>query len=159
MTVLALDQSSITSGYALFVDDKLDIYGKFSFDNKDIGTRLDNIRYQVFTLIQLYRPDYVIFEDIQLQENVGNNVLTFKILAEVYGVISQLLTQLEIPHSTVLAGTWKKALGIKGQIRAEQKKNAKKHVMDKYKVDVVQDIADAICIGEYYLTTQRSAWD
>ena len=159
MTVLSFDQSSTVTGYALFVDGKLDLYGKFSFDDKDVGIRLNKIRYQVFTLIQLHRPDHVVFEDIQFQDNVANSVVTFKVLAEVYGVISQLLTELEIPHSTVLAGTWKKTLGIGGRTRPEQKKNAQKHVKDIYNVDVIQDIADAICIGEHYIKMSKSAWD
>jgi len=48
-----------------------------------------------------------------------NNVSTFKILAEVFGVIYELATELEIPNTPVLAGTWKSTLGIKGKTRPE----------------------------------------
>lgn len=124
MTILALDQSSRVSGYAIFQDDKLLNFGKFSFDNPDMGIRLTQIRNQVQSLIDQYHPDHVIFEDIQQQNNVVNNVQTFKILAEVYGVITQLLSSLHISYSTVLAIQWKSTLGIKGRTRQEQKKNA-----------------------------------
>lgn len=158
MTVLALDQSSKTTGYAIFKDNKLDTYGKFEFNDADTGVRLNKIRYEVYTLIQLHRPDYVIFEDIQLQNNVGNNVQTFKILAEVYGVISELLTQVKIPHSSILASSWKNQLNIKGKTRAEQKNNAKRYIESKYNIQVSQDIVDAICIGESYLQNNSCAW-
>lgn len=132
MTILSLDQSSKVTGYAVFKDNKLDTFGKFAFDDPDIGQRLSKIRYQVYTLIQLHRPDYVVFEDIQQQNNVANNVQTFKVLAEVYGVISELLTELEIPHSTILASSWKSVLNIKGRSRQEQKQNAQNYILNKY---------------------------
>lgn len=158
MTILALDQSSRTTGYAIFKDNKLDIYGKFSFDDKDVGVRLSKIRYEIFTLIQINKPDYVVFEDIQLQNNVGNNVQTFKALAEVYGIISELLTSLEIPHSSVMSTSWKSTLHISGRTRPEQKKSAQEYVIKKYGVKPTQDECDAICIGEHYINSCMGAW-
>lgn len=105
MKLLALDQSSHISGYAVFEDDKLVDYGKFTVDYPDIGDRLYSIREHVRTLINKYNIDYVAFEDIQLQGNVTNNVATFKILAEVFGVIDELLVEMGMSHETVLAGT------------------------------------------------------
>lgn len=119
--VLALDQSSHTSGYAIFIDNKLAAHGKFTFDDEDIGERLYKIREKVKSLIEENDIDELVFEDIQLQSNVVNNVKTFKILAEVFGVIYELATEMNIPHTEVLAGTWKSTLGIKGKARAEQK--------------------------------------
>ena len=91
----------------------------------------------------------VVFEDIQLQNNVVNNVQTFKVLAEVFGVIYELVTELNIQNEAVLAATWKSALGVKGKNRPEQKRNAQAHVVDKFGVKPTQDECDAICIGEY----------
>lgn len=65
MTILALDQSSRISGYSIFQDNKLLTYGKFAFDNPDMGKRLTQIRNQIKSLIEQYNPDHVIFEDIQ----------------------------------------------------------------------------------------------
>ena len=82
MRLLALDQASKTSGYAVFIDGKLEDYGKFTFEDVEIGDRLHKIREKVAELIANYGIDYVAFEDIQLQQNVQNNVQTFKVLAE-----------------------------------------------------------------------------
>lgn len=158
MVLLSLDQASKTSGYAVFIDDKLHKFGKFTFDSGDIGDRLVKIRRKLQELINEYHPDYVVFEDIQQQNNVANNVQTFKVLAEVYGIISELLTSMGIPHSTVFSTSWKTTLGIKGRTRPEQKRNAQQHVIDKYGVKPTQDECDAICIGEHYIANEKGAW-
>lgn len=158
MTILALDQASITSGWAIFKDDKLFDYGKFTINSKDIGIRLNKIRGKIQDLVNQYNPEYVVFEDIQLQSNVGNNVQTFKALAEVYGIISELLTSLNIPHSSIMSTTWKSTLHITGRTRPEQKRNAQEYVLKKYGKKPTQDECDAICIGEHYIQSTQSAW-
>lgn len=151
MRLLALDQASRTSGYAVFIDGELTDYGKFTFEDADMGERLHNIREKVAQLIADHGIDYVAFEDIQMQGNITNNVQTFRVLAEVFGVIYELVTGLGIPHTAVLAGTWKSTLGIKGYARAEQKKNAQEYVLNTYGVKAIQDVCDAICIGTHIL--------
>ena len=152
MSLLALDQASRTSGYAIFDDDdKLVTFGTFTYDDEDIGIRLNKIRKKVQSLIETYAITQVVFEDIQLQGNVTNNVQTFKILAEVFGVIYELVTDLELEHEAVLSSTWKSTLGIKGRTRPEQKKNAQTWVINTYGVKPSQDASDAICIGAHMI--------
>lgn len=158
MITLSLDQASRTTGWSVFEDNKLKDYGKFDYNDQDIGVRLNKIRNKVKELTDTYSPDQVIFEEIQLQNNVGNNVQTFKILAMVYGVIAELLAELGIPNKTILASSWKSKLGIKGKTRAEQKKNAQQYVLDNYNIKVIQDIADAVCIGAASLKTTGHDW-
>ena len=146
--ILALDQASKTSGYSVFKDGKLHTYGKFTFEDADLGERLCKIKNKILELINEYDIDELIFEDIQLQNNITQNVQTFKILAEVYGLIDQMASELKIPHRSYLASSWKSQLGIKGKDRAEQKRNAQKYVMSTYGVKCTQDEADAICIGD-----------
>lgn len=156
--LLALDQASKVTGWAIFEDGELKSYGKISLDDPNTDTRLVQLRQGIQTLVTDYNIDEVIFEDIQQQNNVANNVQTFKVLAEVYGVVSELLQENHIPHSTVLAASWKSTLGIKGRTRAEQKKNAQLYVEQNYGVHVIQDIADAICIGTHYNKKNECAW-
>lgn len=80
-----------------------------------------------------------------------NNVQTFKTLAEVFGVISELLVELKIPQTAILSSSWKSTLNIKGRTRPEQKKNAQKWVIDTYGMSPTQDECDAICLGVHYL--------
>ena len=101
--------------------------------------------------------DEVILEDIQMQNNVVNNVQTFKVLAEVFGVLSEMCVALDIPQSAVLASTWKSYLGIKGKARAEQKRNAQAWVVQTYGKKPTQDECDAICIGMYGVNNSTSS--
>ena len=156
--LLALDQASKCTGWAIFEDGELKSYGKISLDNPNTDIRLVQLRQGIQTLVADYNIDEVIFEDIQQQNNVANNVQTFKVLAEVYGVVSELLQEIQIPHSTVLAASWKSTLGIKGRTRAEQKKNAQLYVEQNYGIYVIQDIADAVCIGTHHIKKNKCAW-
>ena len=161
MKLLALDQASNITGWAIFENSKLVSYGMIDASNQaDIGKRLYKIRQSVEKLILDNNIDKVVLEDIYLDKVQINNVSTFKILAEVFGVLYELCIELDKEVDAVLAGTWKSTLGIKGKTRAEQKKNAQQYVKKKYNLDILQDITDAICIGEHYISadTSVSAW-
>lgn len=146
--LLALDQASATSGYAIFNDGQLIDYGAFTFKD-ELPIRLVKIKEQVLKLIADYNIDQVAFEDIQLQ---GQNPYTFKVLAEVFGVITEVLAEHNMPFEIVHSQTWKSTLNIKGKKRADQKNAAKQFVLDTYGVKATQDACDAICIGTHILT-------
>lgn len=112
-------------------------------------------------LIDIYKPDLVAFEDIQFQNNVQNNIDTFKKLAEVFGVFYETLTEINQDFEIVPSVTWKSNLGIKGSKRQEQKQNAATWVEKTYSVRPTQDECDAICIGAYAEITKnkKSAFD
>lgn len=162
MRVLAFDQASRTSGYSVFEDGKLITYGKFTYEDSDFGVRLLHIRNKVISLIDQYAPDKVAFEDIQLQNNVANNVDTFKKLAEVFGIFYELVTERNLNHEIVSASSWKSFLSIKGRDRDTQKRNAQAWVVQSYGVKPTQDESDAICIGAYaskkVVTNQSFDW-
>ena len=87
-----------------------------------------------------------------------NNVQTFKVLAEVFGVLYELCVDMEKPVDAVLAGTWKSTLGIKGKTRAEQKRAAQVWVVNTYGKKPTQDECDAICIGAHTVQTAGFEW-
>ena len=157
--LLALDQASKITGYAIYEENKLMSYGKITANQTDVGQRLVYIRNEIQKLIIDNNITEVIMEDIQLQGNVVNNVQTFKTLAEVFGVIYELLTEMKIPNSAVLSVSWKSAIGVKGRSRAEQKKNAQKFALDTYNVKATEDECDAICIGHYAISKRDTAFD
>ena len=148
--LLALDQSSGITGWAVFDGEQLEAYGKIVYESSTpIEERLCKLKNKVCDLIKIYQIEEVILEDIQLQNNVVNNVQTFKTLAEVYGVLSEAIYELNIPQSAVLASSWKHTLGIKGANRAAQKKQAQEYVIIHYGCKPTQDECDAICIGTH----------
>ena len=161
MTILALDQASRTSGWAVYEDGKLIKYGKFTYEDTDFGERLYKIRNKIQELIDTYLPNEIIFEDIQLQSTIGNNVETFKKLAEVFGIVYELATELGVSNRAVISTVWKSKLGLlhgKGQDRAAQKREAQVWVQNTYGIKPTQDEVDAICIGAYAILTQDHDW-
>lgn len=150
--LLSLDQASQVTGWAVFEGGKLLKHGKIEFSSStDLCVRLFKLRAEVDKIIKDYKIDEVVFEDIQLQANRGNNVKTFKVLAEVFGVLSELCAEWGIPQQAVLASVWKSGLGIKGADRTAQKRAAQQWVISTYGVKPTQDECDAICIGSYTL--------
>lgn len=167
MKVLALDQSTRVTGWAVFADDALQEYGKFDAENAgaDIGKRLTYIREKVKALIDKYDIQKILIEEIQLQNTVGNNVVTYKKLAYVQAILIQMFDELRLPYEIIASSSWKSTLSIKGRARAEQKKNAQELITKIYNINVIQDIADAICIGLAYSkkgatvqTEEKGAW-
>lgn len=161
MTLLALDQASHITGWSIFTDGKLIEYGKITANQSDIGERLFYIKTEVLKLIDKFSVTEVVLEDIQMQSNIGNNVITFKTLAELLGVLIEAFTELKIPNSAILASSWKSTLGIKGRDRTTQKRNAQAWVQKTYGVKPTQDESDSICIGSAYLRgsmAEKSAW-
>lgn len=159
MRLLALDQATVITGWAVFEDEKLIDYGKFKAEHNRMGDRLYYIRKQIEQLIEKYSINEIVFEDIQLQSNVVNNVDTFKKLAEVFGVVEELCVEHQLPHSTLLASSWKSELSIKGKDRAEQKKAAQNWVINAYGIKPTQDTCDAICIGVAHIRKENSVFD
>lgn len=157
MKLLALDQASRTSGYAIFEDNQLIDSGTFTLVQDDVGERLVELRDTIIKFIDNNQIELVLFEDIQLQ--AGNaGVTTYKVLAEVFGVIQELLTERGIEYQIVHSQTWKSILNIKGRSRPEQKKNAQMYVLNTFNKKVSQDTADAICIGSSYIKQNESAF-
>ena len=155
--ILALDQASRTSGYAVFQEDKLIASGTFTYEDDDFSLRLVKIRNKVIALIEQYNINKILLEDIQLQGQT-NNVETYRKLAEVRGVLSELAREMDIPHEIIHSQTWKSTLNIKGRDRATQKRNAQAFVTSTYGKKVTQDESDAICIGTHYIKTTKSAF-
>ena len=149
MILLALDQSSKITGYAVFDNETLLHYGKINLTNENVGIRLVQFRKEVLSLIKKYQVEKIAFEDIQLQNTVGNNVKTYKVLAEFFGIVHELCEELNIPYEIVPSVTWKSTLNIKGKTRPEQKQQAATYVNTTYNIKPTQDECDAICIGTY----------
>ena len=116
----------------------------------DIGKRLTYIREKVKALIDKYDIQKILIEEIQLQNTVGNNVVTYKKLAYVQAILIQMFDELRLPYEIIASSSWKSTLGIKGRARAEQKKNAQIYVNTIYGIKATQDECDAICIGTHY---------
>ena len=144
--VLALDQSTTLSGYAIFINQNLEKSGIFK-PTGELFERIHKTKEYIRELIQDNNIEYVFIEDIQYQKNQK----TYKILANLQGVIINLLVELNIQFEIISPSVWKSWNGIKGRKREQQKENTKKKVKEIFERDFEEDEADAICIGLYAL--------
>ena len=147
--ILALDQASRVTGWSIFIDGELKDWGHLTTGQEEIGERLLDIRNFIINTVQKWNIDTIAFEDIQLQSSVGNNVKTFKTLANVWGVVLMTAVELQKKYAIVPSSTWKSYLQIKGRSRPDQKKNAQAFVENTYGIKATQDECDSICIGCY----------
>ena len=148
--ILAFDQATITSGWAVFDDEKLIKYGHQTVDGINNTEKIAKTKYWMAAMIEKWKPDQVTFEDIQLQTfDGGEQVVTYKKLAHLQGVLFNYCYELKIPFSVVPPATWRTHSEIKGKTRSDKKKNAQLKVKRFYDVSVSQDEADAILLARY----------
>ena len=143
--ILCLDQATKTSGYSVFENKKLITYGilQANENEKNPIERMKQMQDRINELIDKIKPSFIVFEDIQFQQNYG----TFKQLAQLQGILMAKLFKLDIGFQIIEPSAWKSFCGIKGRKREEQKKNTQAFVKSIYKVSVSEDEADAIGIG------------
>lgn len=156
--VLALDAATTTTGYALYDDKELVKYGHFTVAGNDTTQRIHEVGEWLNAIIGEWRPDFVCIEQIQLQSfgdpktsTFGGNlqVELFQILANLQGVLQDILFVNQMPYELIYAATWRKFCGVVGKKREDKKKSAQLKVSEWYGISATQDEADAICLGKY----------
>ena len=86
-------------------------------------------------------------------------IKTFKILAEVFGVVHELMTELDMDYTIVPPIVWKATFKIAGKGRAKEKKLAQEYVFNTYGIRCTEDEADATCIGAHVIKKQESEFN
>ena len=158
MIVLSLDQAAVTTGWALFENNKLINKGSFTIKKTlPIEVRLWQIQQSLLDVIYKNlndrNPDIIVFEGIQQQSNVE----TFRKLAMVQAAILLLCYDLGIKYIIYSPSEWRAINGGGyGRKREEQKNAAIIKAKEWYQVDVDSDIADAINIGHAYLINRTN---
>lgn len=151
--LLALDQATYTTGYTILKDGKIHKVSHFDCVGNDLGDRLEQLRNHIINLIKEYDINEVVFEDIQLQDVNGSKetgIKTFKMLAEAFGVVHELLTELDIKYSVAQPIKWKAHFKIAGKGRTQEKKMAQTYVNKTYGISCTEDEADSLCIAIYH---------
>ena len=146
MNILSVDQSTSCSGFAIFQGKNLIQSGIYK-PKGELYNRIHQTKEYIRELINNNDIKYVFIEDIQYQRNQK----TFKILANLQGVIIDLLIELNIQFEIIPPSRWKTWNGIKGRKREQQKENTKEKVKEIFGREFHEDEADAICLGLYAL--------
>ena len=153
--VLAIDDATAVSGWAIYDNKELVSYGNIKFTQHDTVEGISKIREWLINMIENWKPDRIAIEDIQLQKFTNNKghtesaVTTYKVLAQLQGVLLVTCFEKKIPCAVIYASTWRAHCKITAKSRADQKRAAQLYVQQKFNKNVTQDEADAICIGAY----------
>lgn len=149
--ILALDQSTHITGWALFEENTLISFGKWESKAERTTARISEIKHWLEYQIETFKADECVLEGIQLQKfGQGDEaVLTFEKLAHLQGVLKNYLYENGIPFKVVPVATWRNFSNIKGKSRTERKKSAQMKIEELYGVSASVDCAEAILIGKW----------
>lgn len=156
-TILALDQATQEIGWSLFKDGQLIKFGHWTFSQRDVALRIQKIYHRIEEALDEYKPDILVFENIQMQHG---DVETFQKLAWLQGVIMFLAQERKMEYKILRPSEWRsKCNFLKGQDqhRAAQKRIAQEWVFKTYGMKCTEDESDAICIG--YAETLEDEFD
>ena len=152
--ILALDLSTKRTGWSTIVDGKYK-YGVIASASNDVEKRIGIMRDSVIKIIDEYKIDTVIMEEVRPD---GYNNRTGKVLNWLQGCVTVAIYEFnkKIKVDTIGVSSWRKVLGIQryGVKRDEYKRKDIDFVNQNYglKLEYNQDDeADAICILTAYM--------
>ena len=109
--ILALDAATTVTGYAIYDNGTLVNYGTYKVD-KELETeqRINEVKKWLIAAIKEWEPDFIGIENIQLQEYGRGqaNVETYRVLANLQGVLIDTIFEACIDHDLVYAVEWRK---------------------------------------------------
>lgn len=143
--IIALDNATHITGWAIFDNKELVSYGKYTTKNSDTSDRILEMGDWLTNLLEKWEPNTIILEDIQQQSNVS----TFKVLAKLQGVLEYIAKKNDVEYYIISPSTWKSHAGVQGKSRADQKRSAQLIVTRLYNLQATQDESDAILLGKY----------
>ena len=155
--ILGLDAATGVTGYSIYDDKVLVGYGTYKTSaSLPAVERINQVKNWLKAALKEWEPDFVGVENIQLQK-YGNRdtdvqVKTFQTLANLQGVILDVIFEACIDSDLVRPSEWRSYCGISDgdQHRDARKKAAQAKVKIWYDMNCTEDEADAICIGKYF---------
>ena len=159
--ILALDASTKRTGYAIQQDGVFVTYGVIASTSQKLEKRLVVMRDGVKKLVEDYKIDTVVIEDVR-PDNV--NLHTHKILTWLQGILAVAAYEGNPAVNFLLIGasTWRSILKLQGHAvkRESQKTKDIAYVNDKYTNIHLNpdqdDEADAICILDAFVKNNYS---
>jgi len=144
--LLALDQSTSCTGYAVYINGELVDYGALTSSKKETHQKIRSICSKIEDLIKDYAISVVAIEDIYLDQS---KLDVYKVLANLLGAIIDTTLRLGARYKLVSATEWKSHFGILKH-REYGKELAIAEVKKLLGKVVKEDVAEAVLIGKYY---------
>ena len=146
--LIAIDGSTQKSGIAYFMCEKFISCDLLDFSkNKIIVSRFNTMSKGLWKTLNEYKPNIVYMEETY----TSRNPQTAKFLTRLQGIVYSWCMNNECEFHTIAPAKWRKTLKFKqgGNVKREQlKKQSIDYVWETYKIEVDDDQADAVCIGD-----------
>lgn len=154
--IVGFDQATKNFGVSIFDGGALTYFDVLQFEG-ETQDRLVKVGKTVAAICEKWEPDYIVYEDIQQQGSGGYN--TFKLLAELKGIVGYEISCAGIENTCVLNKVWQAMFNIKGRNRIEQKLSVIEKVKFYYPTitGITDDAADAILLGKYGVQSRLSS--
>lgn len=146
--LLALDQSTRCSGWAVYIDGEYVCSGVIDKSKSKLDTpeRSFEMARDLWCVMKKYKPDHVVLEDVQNQ----NSIKTVIILARLQGMLIGYAEAHKVKTHILLPSQWRKALGFNQGPkikRQELKQQSVDFIKEKYGLELQEDECEATCIG------------
>lgn len=146
--LVSIDSSTKKTGMAFFIGGRLEKYELIDLSKSglEIEPRTDAMGQRIMTLLSHFEPDMVYIEE----PKGHNNVELVRKLSTILGIVRGWCLQNDVYFEEIKPTVWRKYAGLDqgGKKRAELKAASVEYVKTKYDVEVNDDVADAICIGD-----------
>ena len=146
--VCSIDSSTRKTGMALYMDGQLDSYQliDLSTSKESADERINIMGRNMLLLLSRWKPEIVYIEEPQ---GHGQNLKLVNMLCQIIGIVRGWCINNKAYFEIVSPSVWRKYLGMSqgGKKRAELKSESIRIVKETYDIDVNDDIADAINIG------------
>ncbi len=170
VTLLSLDTSSTKTGWAVFKNGIYKESGVLDWSHiKETEDRLQIMYIDIIQHIQKYKPDILVIEKDIVGSGKRQNMSTINTLVKLIGGVWAYCVQLNMDtpmnlptgefvifYKEYTPSEWRKLVEINARKRDDCKAASIKRIKDKYNLDVDDNEADAINIGEAYINEWSS---
>jgi Holliday junction resolvasome RuvABC endonuclease subunit len=157
MTILSIDASTKSSGWAIYEGTQLKDYGCITSSSTDLFKRIHKMVDEIDNLISTNSISKLILEEVRPDETgARSNLATHKALMFLQGAIAMMIHD-KYPKVTIdylYPSEWRKCCKIKtgrGVVRETVKQRDIRFVQETFGITVNDDIADAIGLGYAHL--------
>ena len=148
MKVISMEQSTRVSGWSYFEDGEYITSGVIDMSKSKLNTdeRSFEMAKELWKVLKKYKPEHLILEDTQKQ----NNVKTVIVLARLQGMVIGYAEAHKVHTYILLPSQWRAALhfsqGPKVK-REELKRQSLNYVKENFGLELIEDEAEAVAIG------------
>lgn len=157
MTILSIDASTKSSGWAIYEGTQLKDYGCITSSSTDLFKRIHKMVDEIDLLINTNNISKIILEEVRPDDIGGRtNLNTHRALMWLQGAIAMMIHD-KHPKVTIeylYPSEWRKCCKIKtgrGVVRETVKQRDIRFVEETFGIKVNDDIADAIGLGYAHL--------